>query len=496
MGEEQSPPRRVDDESAPPRGDATAGRLWGARLAEQPDEAAWQLGVSTGFDRRLWRQDLAASKAHARELVRTGLLATTEGREIDQALDECAELFAQEAFPWHPSDEDLHGAIERWLIERLGPLGGKLRAGRSRNDQIANDLRLWVKEESSRIRLLVAELQEALVDVAEAHLDWIAPGYTHLQRGQPVLLSHHLLAHVWPLDRDVGRLRAAAARADESVLGAGALAGTTLPLDPVRYAKALGFTRVAANSIDAVAARDFALEWLAAAAILATHLSRLGEEIVLWSTDEFGFVRVGDAFSTGSSIMPQKRNPDVAELVRGKTGRVVGSLVALLTTVKGLPLSYNRDLQEDKEPLFQAADTLVRCLRATTGMVRSLRFDRQRLEDVAAGGFSLATDLAEELVRRGVPFRDAHEVVGGLVKLAESRKGGLDDLDEAELEAAHPALGAAISDLLEVRQAVERRASSLGTATSAVASQLEAAREAIGRNRGDRDPDDLDRLDR
>ncbi|MFN2555947.1 MAG: argininosuccinate lyase [Nitriliruptorales bacterium] len=459
--------------------------MWGARLAEQPAEAAWRLGVSTAFDRRLWRQELAGAKAHARELVRTGLLAAGEGLEIEQALDECAELFVQDAFPWRPSDEDLHGAVERWLIERLGPLGGKLRAGRSRNDQIANDLRLWVKDESSTIRLLVADLQEALVDLSETHLGWVSPGYTHLQRGQPILLSHHLLAHVWPLDRDVARLRAAASRADESVLGAGALAGTTLPLDPAAYAEALGFARVAPNSIDGVAARDFALEWLAAAAILASHLSRLGEEIVLWSTSEFGFVRVGDAFSTGSSMMPQKRNPDVAELVRGKTGRVVGRLVALLTTVKGLPLSYNRDLQEDKEPLFEAADTLALCLGATTGMVRSLRFDRQRLEDAAAGGFSLATDLAEELVRRGVPFREAHDVIGGLVRLAESRDGGLETLDAAELEAAHPALDSSITELLDIRQAVERRASSLGTATAAVVVQLEAARNAIARNRGD-----------
>lgn len=472
-----------EDQSTPLGRDPSAGRLWGARLAEQPDEAAWRLSVSTAFDRRLWRHDLAASLAHSRQLVRAGLLSEAEGQEMARALDECAELFAQDAFPWQPGDEDLHGAIERWLIERLGTLGGKLRAGRSRNDQIANDLRLWVKEESFRVRLLVADLQEALVDVAEAHLGWLAPGYTHLQRGQPVLLSHHLLAHVWPLDRDSGRLRDLAARADESVLGAGALAGTTLPLDPEEYAAALGFARVAANSMDAVAARDFALELLAAAAILATHLSRLGEEIVVWSTSEFGFVRVGDAFSTGSSMMPQKRNPDVAELVRGKAGRVAGNLVALLTTVKGLPLSYNRDLQEDKEPLFNAVDTLASALSATTGMVRSLRFDRQRLEQAAAGGYSLATDLAEELVRRGVPFREAHEVVGRLVRLAEKRDGGLDTLAASELADAHPALDDAVAELLDVRQAVERRASSLGTATSSVAAQVLAARAAVDRNR-------------
>ncbi|MBW3621091.1 MAG: argininosuccinate lyase, partial [Actinobacteria bacterium] len=414
-----------------------------------------------------------------RELARIGVLDEDELEAMLRALDECGRLFADGRFPFETSDEDVHGAIERWLVERLGGLGGKLRAGRSRNDQIANDLRLHLKAACRDVRDALADLQEALADQAEAHIAWLAPGYTHVQRGQPVLLAHHLLAYVWMLDRDAGRFADAAARMDESVLGSGALAGTTLALDPARYADLLGFDRVARNSMDAVASRDFAAEFLAASAILAVHLSRLGEEIVLWATAEFGFARVGDAFSTGSSIMPQKRNPDIAELVRGKAGRVVGDLVALLTTLKGLPLTYNRDLQEDKEPVLDAVATLRLVLPAITGTVASLTFDRDRLEEAAGGGFSLATDLAEELVRRGVPFREAHEVVGEVVRRAEAKGGDLDVLTGEELASAHPALDRGVADLLDVRQAVDRRASSLGTATESVRVQLGHARTAI-----------------
>lgn len=467
----------------PPPASTDAGRLWGGRFDEGPAEAAWTLGVSTGFDVALWRQDLAGSRAHAQELARIGVLDHDELERMLAGIDACAALFAEGRFPFEPTDEDVHGAVERWLVERLGPLGGKLRAGRSRNDQIANDLRLYLKAACDELRHAVAGLQETLADRAEAHLDWLAPGYTHLQRGQPVLLSHHLLAYVWMLDRDAGRLADAAARMDESVLGAGALAGTTLDLDPDRYARLLGYDRVAANSMDAVGSRDFAAEFLAACAILATTVSRLGEEIVLWATAEFGFARVGDAFSTGSSIMPQKRNPDVAELARGKAGRVIGDLVALLTTLKGLPLTYNRDLQEDKEPVLDAATTLRSVLPAVAGTVASLTFDRDRLEQAAAGGFSLATDLAEELVRRGVPFREAHEVVGALVRRAEARGGDLDVLEPAELAAAHPALDRGVAELLDVRAAVDRRRSSLGTATESVRVQLGRARDAIRANR-------------
>jgi argininosuccinate lyase len=465
--------------------DATdAGRLWGGRFDAGPDEAAWALGVSTSFDRNLWRQDLAGSAAHAHELHRIGVLDDAERDAMLDALDRCGELFAQDAFPFVATDEDVHGAIERWLVDELGPLGGKLRAGRSRNDQIASDLRLWCRDACDELVHLIGELQSAFVEQADVHLGWHAPGYTHLQRGQPVLLSHHLLAYVWMLDRDAGRFRDARARLDESTLASGALAGQTLGLDPQAYADRLGFARVAPNSMDAVASRDFALEVLSACAILAVTLSRLGEEIVLWATSEFGFARVGDAFSTGSSIMPQKRNPDVAELVRGKAGRVIGALVSLLTTVKALPLTYDRDLQEDKEPVFDAVGTLRLVLPAITGTVASLVFDRGRLAAASVGGFALATDLAEELVTRGVPFREAHEVVGEVVKLAEDRGVDLDGLDPVELASLHPALDADVAARFDPQQAIDRREGVNGTATGSVRAQLDRARAAAAANIG------------
>jgi argininosuccinate lyase len=465
--------------------DATdAGRLWGGRFTAGPDEAAWALGVSTSFDRHLWRQDLAGSAAHARELHRIGVLDDSERDAMLDALERCGALFADDAFPFVAADEDVHGAIERWLVDELGPLGGKLRAGRSRNDQIASDLRLWCRDACDDLVHLVGRLQSAFVEQADAHLGWHAPGYTHLQRGQPVLLSHHLLAYVWMLDRDAGRLRDARARLDESTLASGALAGQTLGLDPQAYADHLGFARVAPNSMDAVASRDFALEVLSACAILAVTLSRLGEEIVMWASSEFGFATVGDAFSTGSSIMPQKRNPDVAELVRGKAGRVIGDLVGLLTTVKALPLTYDRDLQEDKEPVFDAVGTLRLVLPAITGTVASLTFDRDRLAAASVGGFALATDLAEELVTRGVPFREAHEVVGEVVKLAEDRGVDLDGLDPDELASLHPALDADVAARFDPQQAIDRRDGPNGTATASVRVQLQRARAAAAANAG------------
>jgi argininosuccinate lyase len=390
-------------------------------LNESPDAAAWALGRSVGFDARLWRHDLDGSVAHADQLRAAGLLGHEEHVQITRALAAIRAEFAGAAFVFRDGDEDLHGAVERRLVELAGDVGGKLRAGRSRNDQIASDLRLYVREAAAGLVAHVRGLQAALADRAEATLDFVAPGYTHLQRAQPVVLGHHLLAHAWAVDRDAGRLADAAGRASASTLGAGALAGATLGLDPAAYASALGFDRVAENSMDAVADRDFAVEFLAACALLGVHLSRLGTEIVLWSTAEFGWARVGDAFATGSSIMPQKRNPDVAELVRGKAGRLIGDLVSLLVTLKGLPLTYNRDLQEDKEPVFDAVDTLSLALPAMTGTVRSLVFDRERLAAAAAGGHALATDFAEALVRAGVPFRQAHERVGRAVAEAERR---------------------------------------------------------------------------
>ena len=467
------------------RNDATdAGRLWGGRFTAGPDEAAWALGVSTSFDRHLWRQDLAGSRAHVHELRRIQVLTDEERDQLLDGLDRCAELFAADDFPFLATDEDVHGAIERWLVEELGSVGGKLRAGRSRNDQIANDLRLWCRDACDDLVPLIGALQAAFVDQAEAHLGWHAPGYTHLQRGQPVLLSHHLLAYVWMLDRDAGRIRDARDRMDESVLGCGALAGQTLGLDPQAYADHLGFAGVAQNSMDAVASRDFALELLSACAILAVTLSRLGEEIVLWATSEFGFAKVGDAFSTGSSIMPQKRNPDVAELVRGKAGRVIGDLVSLLTTVKALPLAYDRDLQEDKEPVFDAVGTLRLVLPAITGTVASLSFDRKRLAEASVGGFALATDLAEELVTRGVPFREAHEIVGEVVRVAEEQGVDLDGLDPQRLAEIHPALDAEVAARFDADQAIARRDGSNATAAESVRGQLERARAAAAANQG------------
>jgi argininosuccinate lyase len=481
-GAASSRPEHGAASSRPEHGATDAGRLWGGRFTTGPDEAAWALGVSTSFDRHLWRQDLAGSAAHARELHRIEVLDADELEAMLGALERCGELFAADAFPFLDTDEDVHGAIERWLVEDLGTLGGKLRAGRSRNDQIASDLRLWCRDACDGLVGLVGALQQAFVDQAATHLGWLAPGYTHLQRGQPVLLSHHLLAYVWMLERDAGRLRDARARLNESTLASGAMAGQTLGLDPQAYADDLGFDRVAPNSMDAVASRDFALEVLSACAILAVTLSRLGEEIVLWATAEFGFAKVGDAFSTGSSIMPQKRNPDVAELVRGKAGRVIGDLMSLLTTMKALPLTYDRDLQEDKEPVFDAVHTLELVLPAITGTVASLRFDRDRLAAASVGGFALATDLAEELVTRGVAFRDAHEIVGEVVRLAEERGVDLDGLDPAELAGVHPALDADVAARFDPQQAIDRRDGVNGTAIASVQAQLRHAGEAAARN--------------
>lgn len=456
-----------------------AGRLWGARFAEGPEASAWALGVSTAFDVRLWRQDLAGSYAHARELERIGVVTTEEAADIAAALDRCRELFLAGEFQILPSDEDLHGAIERWLVEEIGELGGKLRAGRSRNDQIVSDLRLWILEAADQLHACILDLQVAILDQAERHIEWLAPSYTHLQRAQPVVLAQPLLAFFWMLDRDAERLREARRRADLSVLGSGAVAGQTLGLDPERYAAALGFTRVTENSIDATASRDFVIETAAVCAILSTTLSRIGEELVLWSSSEFGFVRLGDGFTTGSSMMPQKRNPDVAELVRGKSGRVIGSLVALLTLVKGLPLAYDRDLQEDKEPIFDIFDTLILALPALTGAVKSAVFQRDVLERAASDDFALATDVAEALVLLGVPFRTAHEKVGELVAAAEQASSTLRELPMSVVADAHPELVEMWSDLLDPRQAVARRTGRGGTAVTAVRAQVQRARERV-----------------
>jgi argininosuccinate lyase len=358
---------------------------------------------------------LLASRAHARVLHRAGLLDDNELQRITVALDELDHDARHGLFRPTPEDEDVHTALERGLLERVGALGGKLRAGRSRNDQVATDLRLYLRDHARQIAARVAELQTALIEQAERTIDVPAPGMTHLQHAQPVLFAHQLLAHVHPLVRDIDRLRDWDRRAAVSPLGAGALAGSSLPLDPDTVAGELGFASAAANSIDAVSDRDFVAEFLFCAAMLGVHLSRLGEEVVLWTTREFRWVELDDAFSTGSSIMPQKKNPDVAELARGKSGRLIGDLTTVLTVLKGLPLAYDRDLQEDKEPVFDAVDTLLLVLPAIAGMISTMQVDADRLASTASDGFALATDVAEHLVRRGVPFRDAHEAVGHLV---------------------------------------------------------------------------------
>ncbi|HEY2553392.1 MAG TPA: argininosuccinate lyase [Streptosporangiaceae bacterium] len=456
-----------------------AVRLWGGRFESGPAEALARLSVSVQFDWRLAPYDLLASAAHARVLHAAGLLADTELSRLLAALDSLSRDCRSGAFRPDASDEDVHTALERGLLERVGSLGGKLRAGRSRNDQVATDLRLYLRDHARLVTSRLAELQTALMDQAERHLTTPAPGLTHMQHAQPVLLAHQLLAHVHAFARDVSRIRDWDARAAVSPLGAGALAGSSLPLDPAAVAAELGFSGPAGNSMDAVSDRDFAAEFCFAAALAGVHLSRLGEEVVLWSSHEFGWAEIDDAYATGSSIMPQKKNPDVAELARGKAGRLIGGLTGLLATLKGLPLTYNRDLQEDKEPVFDAVDTLLLVLPAMAGLVGTLRFNTDRLAQSAAGGFALATDLAELLVRRGVPFREAHEVVGHLVVWCQVHDCDLTDVDDASLAQISPQLTPDVREVLTVHGALSARATSGGTAPSRVAEQLAELRLVV-----------------
>ncbi len=454
-------------------------RLWGGRFESGQAEALARLSVSVQFDWRLAPYDLLASAAHARVLRRAGLLDDDELARLLAALDALGQACRDGGFRPAVTDEDVHTALERGLLERVGALGGKLRAGRSRNDQIATDLRLYLRD---RVRLIVsrvAELQTALLAQAAEHVQTPVPGMTHLQHAQPVVFAHQLLAHAHALARDVSRLRDWDKRAAVSPLGAGALAGSSLPLDPEAVAAELGFDSAAPNSMDAVSDRDFAAEFCFAAALLGVHLSRLGEEIVLWSSQEFGWVEIDDAYATGSSIMPQKKNPDVAELARGKAGRLIGGLTALLTTLKGLPLTYNRDLQEDKEPVFDAVDTLLLVLPALAGLVSTLRVDTKRMAAGASTGFALATDLAEFLVRRGVPFREAHEVVGHLVVWCQVHECDLPDVSDEDLAKISVHLTPDIREVLSVTGALAARRAYGGTAPERVAEQLAALRTAV-----------------
>jgi argininosuccinate lyase len=457
-----------------------ADALWGGRFTTGPAEALASLSRSTAFDWRLAPYDIAGSKAHARVLREAGLLDDAELADMLRGLDELRAEVAAGTFAPAPSDEDVHTALERGLIERLGPeLGGKLRAGRSRNDQVATLLRMYLRQAARTVAGHVLDLVDALDRHAERHLGVVMPGRTHLQHAQPVLLSHHLLAHAWALLRDVDRLVDWDHRADESPYGSAALAGSSLGLRPEAVAEMLGFSRAVENSIDGTASRDVVAEIAFVLAMVAVDVSRFAEEVILWATREFSFVELDDAWSTGSSIMPQKKNPDVAELARGKAGRLVGNLAGLLTTLKGLPLAYNRDLQEDKEPIFDSVDSLCLVLPAFTGMVATLRFNTERMAELAPREFSLATDLAEWLVRAGVPFREAHEIAGACVRLCEERGIELWELDDDDLARVSSYLRPAVRSVLTVQGSVASRSGKGGTAPMRVTEQLDAVRAAV-----------------
>jgi argininosuccinate lyase len=475
-------------EETPVTGKSTA--LWGSRFAGGPAEAMAALSKSTHFDWRLARYDLAGSRAHARALRRAGLLSQDDldgllaGIEVLDTEVAAGTLVAAE------QDEDVHSALERVLVERLGPeLGGRLRAGRSRNDQIATLLRMYLRDHARLIAQEVLDLVQALADQAAAHPDAAMPGRTHLQHAQPVLLAHHLLAHGWPLLRDVERLLDWDKRAAVSPYGSGALAGSSLGLDPEAVAADLGFDSSVPNSIDGTASRDLAAEFAFVTAMIGVDLSRLSEEVILWATKEFSFVTLDDAWSTGSSIMPQKKNPDVAELARGKAGRLIGDLTGLLATLKGLPLAYNRDLQEDKEPVFDAVDTLEVLLPAVTGMVATLVFHTDRMAALAPQGFALATDIAEWLVRAGVPFRDAHEIAGGCVRRCEQRSAAegrsveLWDLEDEDLAGVSPLLTPDVREVLDTAGSLTSRDGRGGTAPKRVAEQLAELTAVLARYR-------------
>jgi argininosuccinate lyase len=453
--------------------------LWHGRIVEPPSEALWTFTASIDFDRVLAVEDVAGSRAHVRMLATVGLLTDDEATAILDALDTVEVELGDGSFVFVPTDEDVHTAVERRVTELAGETGAKLHTGRSRNDQVATDLRLWLRHQGSDLVQRTHELQTVLATRArEAGDDVYLPGYTHLQRAQPVLLAHHLLAHFWTFARDVDRWRDCLARADVSPLGAGALAGTSLPLDPDQTARDLGFSRRFENSLDAVSDRDFVAEALFVVALEQVHLSRIGEEFVLWATDEFGFVQVADAYSTGSSMLPQKKNPDIAELARGKAGRVIGNLTGLLATLKGLPLAYNRDLQEDKEPLFDSVRTCAAALAAVAGMLETVVFVPERMREAADTASAAATDLAEHLVRDGVPFREAHGVVGALVRQSTERGIPLDELVVLE-----PRLGPEALSHLEPGAAVRQRTSPGGGGPEPVAVQLAAAEERLATQR-------------
>jgi argininosuccinate lyase len=459
---------------------APVKKPWAGRFRGKTSTVVESFTESISFDQRLWRYDIEGSIAHAKMLGRQGIITAEESEKIIAGLREIAKDIEKGKFNFRRELEDIHMNIETALIKKIGDTGGKLHTARSRNDQVALDLRLYVRAETREIISLLRSFQKALVDTATKYLNTLMPGYTHLQRAQPVLLSHHLLAYVDMLDRDAERLNDSLKRTNQLPLGACALAGTTLLIDRVYVAKQLGFEGISQNSIDAVSDRDFAIEFIAASAVLIMHLSRLAEELVLWSSEEFRYIELPDAFTTGSSIMPQKKNPDVAELIRGKTGRVYGNLISLLTLMKGLPLSYNRDLQEDKPPLFDTVDTIKSCLIVLNEMFPGIKFNAKRMRETAGDAYSTATDIAEYLVRKGVPFRKAHGITGRIVLHCIGKNKRLEDLTMDELNAFSPSIGKDIYDVLGPEESVKNKKSQGGTSLREVTKQIRRHRKITG----------------
>ena len=458
--------------------DIVPSTMWGGRFAAGPSEIMERINASIGFDRRLYAQDIAASKAHAAMLVRQGIIGQEDGRAIADGLDKILAEIDTCNFAFSAALEDIHMNVEARLKALIGDAAGRLHTARSRNDQVATDFRLWVRDATDGIDRGLRDLVAALLDLAEKHSATIMPGYTHLQAAQPITFGHHLMAYVEMFGRDIGRFADARKRLNESPLGAAALAGTSFPIDRQMTAKALGFDRPMANSVDAVSDRDFALEFLMAATVTAIHLSRFAEEIVLWVSDGFRFIALTDAFTTGSSIMPQKRNPDAAELVRGKAGRILGAMVSLATTLKGLPLAYGKDMQEDKEPVFEAADALSLTIAATAGMVRDMTPNEAAMRRATDAGFITATDLADWLVREaGLPFRDAHHATGQIVALAEKKGCGLSQLSLADMRTVDSRFGDGVFSVLTPERSVASRTSEGGTAPENVRRAIQAARE-------------------
>jgi len=458
----------------------TSNEMWGGRFASGPSAIMQAINASISFDRKLFAQDIRGSIAHSEMLAKTGIISAADQKKIAKGLRTILGEIESGKFVFSEKLEDIHMNVEARLAELIGPAAGRLHTARSRNDQVAVDFRLWVKNEFMRVAAALKDLIAAFLERAEEHAATVMPGFTHMQAAQPVTFGHHCMAYVEMFSRDLSRVRDAVERMDESPLGAAALAGTGFPIDRHMTAKALGFREPTRNSLDSVSDRDFALEFLAVAAITATHLSRLAEEIVIWSTPQFGFVTLSDSFSTGSSIMPQKKNPDAAELVRAKTGRVNGHLVGLLTVMKGLPLTYSKDMQEDKEAVFDAAETLDLMLAAMTGMVSDMTIDAVAMKRAAGAGFSTATDLADWLVRTlGLPFREAHHVTGRVVALAETKKIGLEQLALADLQAIHPGITAEVFSVLSVQNSVKSRTSYGGTAPAEVKKQVRAWKKRL-----------------